>query len=649
MAWAVALAALVGGISPAPADDSAGPAGGEAAAVVGSVLRGVALDARGRGLAGVEIRLAWIGGPESASIVRVRSDERGRFVLGSLTPGLYRLVAVKGGYAVFVGQVNTLLQDSLELILAPAGAPGPPGMRPQEASWALRLPRRDLLEDRDFATTSDLDAPAPAVATGGEDSRVFSVEALASRVDDSSGALPSGAGTSLSAGAAWMTAGRTLLSGGLTRLEEGVVSGLRENAHTARALWSPGSGLERWFSLQTDLYQRETSLGLSSTTGGADEFNVTGMHVAASRSRTRAEGVVNTRAELVLAQIEHQPGPTDGAAIENVTKMGLWVDGAWRWGKKQEASLGAAIREVNGAAEQFGDQVFVAQPPFEAPADTRSLGEAAGQSATVFVGDRWTTSPALELSAEARTLWTRGYETGPRTTTILSARWRPTAEVSVAASAGVVWGGVRSGDSVGAVGVEGDGQVWGWSVGREHEVGPVVWRERVGQVVPADLTLAGRDALVDRWTASLRWRSGGGGADVHLRGSYADAEGSAAPRVPGDIALTPVAGPAGSALGRRVELGVAVARSRTAVAVSWDELRDRAEAKVLLDGAERWRRRAILLRQRISVIGKDGPQCDLVLGAEDNQLDGSTAPPGRELRWAVLERRRVSGGLALSF
>jgi hypothetical protein len=137
--------------------------------------------------------------------------------------------------------------------------------------------------------------------------------------------------------------------------------------------------------------------------------------------------------------------------------------------------------------------------------------------------------------------------------------------------------------------------------------------------------------------------------EFRVRAVWLVAQGAMAPRIPGDVVVVPVSLD-GTTSGRRVELGLALASTRTVVTFFWDELRDRGGNRILLEGADRWGRRAVSVRQRVVQLSRDGAHCDIVLGADENWLDaGDGGPLANTIRRAILERRRVSGGVALMF
>lgn len=126
-------------------------------AAASSAFQGVVRDSMGRALAGAEI-LVLSDRQAGSPVAGAMTDEAGRFLIGELAPGLYRVAALKQGYLAYLGRVNTVLRNSLEVVLRPAPpATDPPP--PESMAWALRLPERSLLRETD--------PPLPDEARGG--------------------------------------------------------------------------------------------------------------------------------------------------------------------------------------------------------------------------------------------------------------------------------------------------------------------------------------------------------------------------------------------------------------------------------------------------------------------------------------------------
>lgn len=130
-------------------------------------LQGIARDAVGRVLSGVEI-LVLADGRSGSIVTSAVTDERGRFRIPSIPPGLYRVAAIKQGYLAQVTRVNTYLRTSFDLVLRPVPRPGEPGgdLVTPSSSWMLRVPARSVLRETDpsdlIPTTTAARLPAAA-------------------------------------------------------------------------------------------------------------------------------------------------------------------------------------------------------------------------------------------------------------------------------------------------------------------------------------------------------------------------------------------------------------------------------------------------------------------------------------------------------
>jgi hypothetical protein len=127
------------------------------------VLEGTARDLGGRGLGEVQVFVSHLTSPGRPA--RATTDDDGRFLLRGLVPGLYRVTAVKTGYESATLRVNTLVRNTLDLVLRPADRPGPPGERPESLDWVLRLTSRDLLEDVDHEIALEEDLRSDEAAS----------------------------------------------------------------------------------------------------------------------------------------------------------------------------------------------------------------------------------------------------------------------------------------------------------------------------------------------------------------------------------------------------------------------------------------------------------------------------------------------------
>ena len=79
-----------------------------AAPSLATTLSGNVKDDVGRVLEGAEILILAPEGHGDDAVLRAVSDAGGRFVIGAITPGVYRLAAVKLGYTAALGRVNKI-------------------------------------------------------------------------------------------------------------------------------------------------------------------------------------------------------------------------------------------------------------------------------------------------------------------------------------------------------------------------------------------------------------------------------------------------------------------------------------------------------------------------------------------------------------
>ena len=138
-------------------------------------LAGTVRDAVGGLLSGVEILFVLSSADTFVPTAVVQSDKAGRFRVDRLSPGRYRYAALKHGYQTLVGQVDTVVEDSIHLVLRPAEAVDDQDL-PNDASWALRLPRRGMLNDTEPLLVPDDEFGSPVERSSLDDSLHMEVE-----------------------------------------------------------------------------------------------------------------------------------------------------------------------------------------------------------------------------------------------------------------------------------------------------------------------------------------------------------------------------------------------------------------------------------------------------------------------------------------
>jgi hypothetical protein len=163
----VAALLLVASTSAATARPTVSP-------ILATTLSGTVKDDVGRVLEGVEIVILAPEGRGDGAFLRAVSDAGGRFVVGAVNPGVYRIAAIKSGYTAALGRVNTMLRSSVDLVLRPVPKEGQPGVERvlDDLSWTLRVPPKSILralDPRELLASRD---------TGG-------ARAFAARIEDS--------------------------------------------------------------------------------------------------------------------------------------------------------------------------------------------------------------------------------------------------------------------------------------------------------------------------------------------------------------------------------------------------------------------------------------------------------------------------------
>lgn len=613
------------------------------------IVRGVTLDAWGRALEGVRILIAPASADaDSRALWRTSSDQTGRFLLSGLAPGEYRLVAMKGGYSVLVGRVDTLVQSSIDLVLYPAGHEVlPPGAQPADGSWSLRLPQRDRLEDADpLPLVAAQAAPAPAPA-----SLPFQIEFEHAR--DSLGGASDEVGYDVRLGGIFDLDGLGLLE---VRAGHRTV-GSQESAHDLRddvdATWIFGGDTPQVTTrLALDASRHERTLDTSSSelferAEGVREV----ARLGASQSRLLTRGELFFDADLAYASGSQRL--SSAADIEDDTlSYGVAAGLDAPWGRAHRAHVRLALRDVSDAPSQGTalDDVLVAgviEPRY-------GLEGALGSIAEMTIDDAWTASDRLVLHTRVRTAHAGAARDAWTTSSALGLTWDVRSNLALHAEGGVVGGGERSGDLVWALALEKAGSVFSGTITRERAIAASDWAWQPGGFGPASLFVTGRDTLADRWRAEARVTPGGAWPSFALRAALAQLEGQLAANLPGDVPVVPVA-VGGEADERSVLLEIAYGGSGTTLELVWEEIDDRSAEPALLGSAASWERRGVSVRQQIGLREWWGARCFLLLAYSENDVASSpaatsgTGPAPVAARLALLQQRRISGGVAVAF
>ncbi len=151
-------------------------------------------DAVGNVLEGAEV-LVVAGSATPQPLASTLSDGTGKFAFAELAPGTYRVAALKDGYLTSVQAINTTLHDWIDIVLraVPAFDADEADSVPRDPSWALRLPRRQILREIDPVPGENrpFESFAPPEADTGLGMQVEQMFALGSGVERQSTEEPS--------------------------------------------------------------------------------------------------------------------------------------------------------------------------------------------------------------------------------------------------------------------------------------------------------------------------------------------------------------------------------------------------------------------------------------------------------------------------
>ncbi len=615
-------------------------------------LRGVTLDVLGRVVGGVQILVA-PGDPDApaSAIRRVTSDASGKFRIEGLAPGSYRLVAAKSGYSLLVSRIDTFVQSSIDLVLRPAGQEPAPGMRPRDASWVLRLPGRDILEDRRPGS-----APAQPVARRSDTSATASASRrveipLSLRLDgarESGAGAPDGPGYGLEAAGtlASESFGTFDLRFGHARL--GDAGGRRDDADRLAARWvGPPGGIDGGFvaSVSLDAVRRDRARGIDPDPIGISEREG---RLALAVERTGSSGSFDASVEFGFLDHERQV-PGDSLLSESAWSVGARAGYETTPRPGVSTALFVELVSVHPSDGGLrGDDPSVL-------ASSRVSGLDALSGTTVRAGAEHRRRIASRLTVVAGAVAERDDDARGRP---LIGRvesgllWQAAPRLAFSARGGWSTAGTGSGIPVFSVAAEQSGENWSFRLLRERTVGGDDPDVEAGER-QATIFFAAREATIDRWLAEARWDPGSPRwPAVAVRASWSSVEGAAAAHLPGDLIRLPVVFDARGSR-RLVALDVNLARTGTSVALAVEDVDQRGGTRGFIGGTQGWTRRVVEVRQRLGERLLFGSNCYLLFGVTDVDLlpaQGQPAgDPAAAARMAVLDRRRISGGLAVAF
>ncbi len=616
----------------APGARAEGPAGSASRA-----LAGITIDDDGAALAGVEIRIAPWSAPAGrpAVFASTRTDAEGRFAFADLPKGDYRLIAVKGGYALLVGKVSTLARETLQLILRPSGAASEPGVAPEGRRWAMRLPARDLLEDVDQRVPAVLSQAPESVAR--RDQAVL-VEVAGGAVEDGSG---DGIGLSARLGA-WLDLGSAGPFGfDFVRVTEGSSPGVEGKADALRLSWvAPFDTPLGTFRAELSGARDERAGEVPAAGSLSSAFDGQRLHATTQRAGESSVLAFTLDAETMAGSESMEFAPATPADPFRAWRASFGV----QWSKshgRHDVELMAAGQAADTGWTAAAGQLAT---PLARSAPVAALQPIGSSGGTLLLVDRMRMGETLVLAGRVRASTSNGPWGASVGGATAGMRWEFVPGIAVRAEGGAALNAAGPTEPVYLIGLEGQGGGFAWSIGRSVETGFAPWTgdeaTAAGKVVVSQ-----GDASTARWSAHGSWVPGWDGFAVAVGFERFRVEGTLATVLPYDLLLVPVVGEAAIS-GDQALLAVSWARFGSAMELSWNRLADAGGAAVLLSGAEAWQQGAVRVRQRVLASDAWGATASVLVAYESAQYEGQ---PGPSVRAAVTERSRFSGGLAVQF
>ena len=612
------------------------------------VVKGITVDAQGHVLPGVEIVVtSEHPSGESAALRSVRSDERGRFTLGGLVPGSYRIVAIKGGYSVLVGKVDTLLRDFLEIVLMPSGGPQPSGVKPASSAWALRLPARDRLESRGIEARKSGDEP------GASRRSPTTIEVQSTHVGDGGA---HGQGLAASLAGEFPVTGYGSFAASLRHRSTGDGAGVRDDSDVFLANWNPESGLSSGLPAVAFVGLTQNRRGFSPVLPGSEVgYDQQGMRVRAdwavmqpgSVFEARFEGgLVHGSEDLGLGAGGIGNGPSDFDFAGHQVALSLSQRHAWARHHEMEAAL-CLQRVIGGIGEDpWGRPSVVAA--LAVTDGSSDLGRLGGDSYDLQLADTWRPRPGTLVATRWRVERSGVFDAETHIAAALGGQIEWTDGWTLRMDAGVGTGADRASQPSWSVTSTASREHWEWTTVLSEQTGMAAWEDVTPETRVRGPVFTDRSGRIRRLSSSATWNPGGRWPSIALRASQLEMKGLLAVGWAGDLPVTPLVEDA-RVSAEEYQLLVDSPATGTALSVDWTQLEDDGEGNDLLDGSSAWQRRTVQLRQRLGHVAPAGWTWHFLISFEQGKILGGVPASPRSARLALLDQRRVSGGVAVAF
>ena len=612
----------------------------------GRILRGVAVDPSGRALGGVEIVVTRepAGSVKDAAPKTVRSDARGRFALAGLAPGSYRIVAVKGGYSVLVGKVDTLVRNFLEIILQPSGPPAPPGSRPQGSAWALRLPERDHLEARGAEPGS---AVASAESAEGRAPVLFEMQRA--WLSDASGTTD-GLTAAFSGQVPIEGFGRFAAS--VRHRAVGQGSGARDSGNVVLASWRPEAGVGTGIpTIEVSAVGRNRR-GVPAGAVDSSGFSQRQLGMRAEWSVLRPGTLVEASIEAGLARGAEDFAPlVEGSqgfeSSFSARRIAAHLSARSRWTRHHELEGSIDLMRASGGLLDDPLDRSAALVTFSDRTGLGGLESLDGDTVDLRLADTWRPTTRWTAATRWRVMQTDSHVSAMRIATSFGATFRPSESWALQGEIGMARGDDQPVAPSWRIALSRRQGPWSLSVESSEVRGLAAWEPQSADLSASPSLLTERSARVRRTRARADWLGAGGWPAVAIQAERIDASGRLAAGWSSAFPLSTVVDQ-GRACGENVQILVDSPATGTFVSIGWSRVEDDS-AGGLLEGAAAWQQRALRVRQRL-LIGDGDWAWHLMLNVEAGAFVDPPSPSQLpEGRLALADQRRISGGVAVAF